>query len=493
MSTVIQVIFFLDRCFQLSLLVKTTVILVLGLIAVVLARRSQASVRHFILVATFAGLALLPLVLLAAPGIPLRAVLPAASVPGANMALSNSASRASDGNARADYSINYPAGKTELLLRTIDLTWIIGATLFLMPLAISAWRVRRLRGGGIPWLEQPCPVRTMAAEFEIDARIELLLHEDVVAPLTCGIRRPAIFLPLNIGEWRDADVRCSFVHELEHIRRRDWIIQAIARTICAVYWFHPLVWVAWRRLCLEAERACDDAAIQSAVAAERKEYAAQLVSLARRMSEAPAGAVLGLANRSDLSRRVSALLDDTQRRGRAGLAVLVPIYLCAALLVFAMAPMRVIAQSPGPHELRTDELPLYPGAKAKPEPRVEGPHRGSLNLAQLEVGEASAGRYQVASSPSEVLAFYRKSLKRFGTVTECTGGRNRTESVRIDPESLQNSTVCNPKEFGEGETELKASAGGELWIVTIRPGEIGTEFVLVHIRDAKPSRDPGAN
>lgn len=83
MFSLIQLILVLGRCFELSLLVKTTVLLVLGLIAVVLARRSRASVRHFILVATFAGLALLPLVLLAAPGIPLRVVLPAASAPGA--------------------------------------------------------------------------------------------------------------------------------------------------------------------------------------------------------------------------------------------------------------------------------------------------------------------------------------------------------------------------------------------------------------------------
>lgn len=375
----------------------------------------------------------------------------------------------------------------------IDFTWIIGSTLFLIPVAISTWRMRRLRRSGIPWLEQRGPVRAMGAEFEIDARIELLLHGDVVAPLTCGFRRPAIFFPLNVGEWRDADVRCSFVHELEHIRRRDWIIQAIARMICAVYWFHPLVWMAWRRLCLEAERACDDAAIQSSVAAEREEYAAQLVSLARRMSAAPAEAFLGLANRSDLSRRVLALLDATQRRGPAGLAVVAPICLCAAVLVFAMAPMRVIGQSSVPDELRTGELPLYPGASAKPEQRVEGPHRGSLNLDHMEVGEASAGAYLAASGPSEVLAFYRKSLKRFGIVTECTGGRNKTESVRIDPESLQNPTACNPMEFGEGETELKASARGELWYVTIQPRETGSEFTLVHIRDAKPSRDPGAN
>jgi beta-lactamase regulating signal transducer with metallopeptidase domain len=492
MSTVIQGISFLGRCFELSLLAKTTVLLLLGLIAVVLARRSRASVRHLILVATFAALTLLPLVLISAPGIPFRVVLQAASAPSMNTTPATSALRSGDGGALAVHSMADLVGTTRLPLRMIDFIWIMGSTLFLTPVVIGAWRVRRLRRNGIPWLEQRGPVRAVAAECGIDARIELLLHENVAAPVTYGIRRPTIVLPLDIGEWRDADLRRSLVHELEHIRRHDWIIQAIARVMCAVYWFHPLVWIACRRLCLEAERACDDAAIQSTAGAEREEYAAQLVSLARRMLAARAEAVLGLANRSDLSRRVSALLDDTQRRGRAGLAVVVAICLCAGVLVFAVAPIQVIAQSSVPHESRTPELPLYPGAKAKPEQRVEGPHRGSLNLDHVEVGEASAGKYQAASGAYEVLTFYRKSLKRFGMVTECTGGRNRAESVHIDPESLQDPTACSPMEFGEGETELKAGVRGEFWIVTIQPREIGSEFTLVHIRDAKP-RGPRVN
>jgi beta-lactamase regulating signal transducer with metallopeptidase domain len=55
----------------------------------------------------------------------------------------------------------------------------------------------------------------------------------------------------------------------------------MARVVCALYWFHPLVWIAWRRFCLESERACDDAVVRSV---ERIAYAEQLVALARRLS-----------------------------------------------------------------------------------------------------------------------------------------------------------------------------------------------------------------
>lgn len=100
--------------------------------------------------------------------------------------------------------------------------------------------------------------------------------------------------------------------------------------------------MAWRRLLLEAERACDDAVVQSA---EHTEYAVQLVMLSRQLSSLRTQSILGMANRSDLSRRVSALLDDNQRRGRTGLLTTVSVMLIAIVAVVSIGPLRAVAQS----------------------------------------------------------------------------------------------------------------------------------------------------
>lgn len=91
-----------------------------------------------------------------------------------------------------------------------------------------------------------------------------------------------IVLPAVAVDWSDEDFTRALVHELEHVRRMDGVIQFAARFTSAWYWFHPLVWVAWRRLCLEAKRACDDAVVQRA---DRADYAEQLVLMAQRMSK----------------------------------------------------------------------------------------------------------------------------------------------------------------------------------------------------------------
>lgn len=174
--------------------------------------------------------------------------------------------------------------------------------------------------------------------------VEILLHEDIHAPLTCGSLTPAIVVPADARHWPEADLRRALVHELEHVRRGDWATQVAARAVCALYWFHPLVWLAWRRLGLEAERACDDAVLRRA---EGTDYAEQLVTLARRMSTCEVPLMLCMAKRSHLSTRVSAILDATQRRNGTGWLAQAVAMLVTVAAVIAIAPVRAVAQSPG--------------------------------------------------------------------------------------------------------------------------------------------------
>jgi hypothetical protein len=101
-----------------------------------------------------------------------------------------------------------------------------------------------------------------------------------------------------------------------------------------------MVWMAWRRLCLEAERSCDDAVV---ISEERTDYAEQLVTLAQRMSATPVQPLLGMANRSDLSTRVTAVLDDRLHRGRAGFTLAAGTIAAAAVMLLTVAPVRAVA------------------------------------------------------------------------------------------------------------------------------------------------------
>jgi beta-lactamase regulating signal transducer with metallopeptidase domain/ankyrin repeat protein len=355
--TIPEAILALSRSPELSILLKATVLLALALVVVRMAARARASVRHLVLASTFAALAALPLVIAAVPGVQVDIALPpsqpARTVAAAPVATVIHPSTAAPVAAPGWVS---PSWTTIMLV-----LWAGGALLQLGFLGWQLLRLRRIQRAGVPWLEGRDLARLLAAECGIRGPVDVLLHEDIPAPVTCGALRPVILLPFDVPGWSDDDLRRALIHELEHVRRGDWAMQRVARVTVACYWFHPLVWVAWRRLCLEAERAADDAVLRTAPSAE---YAGQLVGLARSMGNRAAHPVPGMANRSDLSARVSAMLDSNQRRGRAGFLAAAGAAAAAALVLAAIGPLTAVAQSSRPRVAAALDKALYEAAAA---------------------------------------------------------------------------------------------------------------------------------
>ena len=76
--------------------------------------------------------------------------------------------------------------------------------------------------------------------------------------MTYGTRRPTLVLPASADAWTDDRRRAVLLHELAHVARRDCFVQRLTSLACALYWPHPGVWWAARRLRTERELACDD-------------------------------------------------------------------------------------------------------------------------------------------------------------------------------------------------------------------------------------------
>lgn len=303
------------------ILIQSAVILGMALVLAAISRRARASIRHLILAAAFIAVLLLPVV----SRISIR---PAIRIP-----VHLSMAHAAPTIPQAPHSSAAPAPPSSpgipwgTVLRG---AWLSGIAVFIAWLVVDLLRLYRLRRDGLP-----CPELSSGA-------IEVLLHENVSAPLTFGLLRPSIILPMSARQWSQADVRHALVHEMEHIKRRDWPLLLLVQAACALYWFNPIVWMARRRICLEAELACDDAVLRDH---EAPGYARQLVALADEMSNARAELALGMAKRSDLSIRIFALLDSNRRRGRAGMRARLLAVAATTLLLFSLAPVRAVAQS----------------------------------------------------------------------------------------------------------------------------------------------------
>ena len=88
-----------------------------------------------------------------------------------------------------------------------------------------------------------------------------LTNTGCASPLTVGWLHPVVILPQGWEEWSRSKLDAVLVHEQEHARRRDPLVQWVALLNRALFWFHPLAWWLERRLAALAEQVCDDAVL----------------------------------------------------------------------------------------------------------------------------------------------------------------------------------------------------------------------------------------
>ena len=108
------------------------------------------------------------------------------------------------------------------------------------------------------------------------------LCDAVRSPFILGIVRPKIYLPSGITR---EQMLCILAHEQAHVERLDHCLKPFGWLLLSVYWFHPLVWIAYMLFCRDLELACDEKVVGGMDLDGRKAYSHALLacSLQRKM------------------------------------------------------------------------------------------------------------------------------------------------------------------------------------------------------------------
>jgi beta-lactamase regulating signal transducer with metallopeptidase domain len=150
---------------------------------------------------------------------------------------------------------------------------------------------------------------------------ELRETSELTTAALIGFRRPVLLVPRQAREWSDEELFGVLCHELEHVRRNDWLMLMIERIVTAIFWINPLVHMLGRFASGARERAADDAAMLAGAGASA--YASRLISVARDLKRAPRLAVsVAFADGGRVDQRVRALFEPRDRRGTAPMAML---------------------------------------------------------------------------------------------------------------------------------------------------------------------------
>jgi beta-lactamase regulating signal transducer with metallopeptidase domain len=148
------------------------------------------------------------------------------------------------------------AGATAIALAS---AWLLGTVAMLVRLALRL-RIERRHFTMPPALGRARP------GFSFVARgVPVSFDSNAHTPAVNGVIRPRISLPHDISHLLTAqELDAVLLHELTHARRRDNLIRLVQELVLCVLWFHPLVWLAGRRLSVYRELSCDESVIERA-------------------------------------------------------------------------------------------------------------------------------------------------------------------------------------------------------------------------------------
>ena len=116
----------------------------------------------------------------------------------------------------------------------------------------------------------------VAASIPLEGNVYLC--DNIKSPFILGVFRPRIYLTSGMDE---AARDCVLRHERAHLRRWDHVWKPLGFALLAVYWYDPLVWVAYILFCRDMELACDERVIRDMAAEERAAYSQALLDCSR--------------------------------------------------------------------------------------------------------------------------------------------------------------------------------------------------------------------
>jgi TonB family protein len=194
--------------------------------------------------------------------------------------------------------------------------------------------------------------------LHLRSEVGLLISPLKTEPAVWRAWRPLVVLPESIaGQLDDDELEAIMLHELVHIQRRDNLIGNLQLALCALLWFHPLVWFISRRLFNEREQATDERVMEVFRAPEA--YASSILKVVRFCFGWRVAGVIGTASGSNLRRRIKNIMasGNTKRGASRASRVVAGTLLGVALLILVGAGIysrpRTVAAAKETEEIRT--------------------------------------------------------------------------------------------------------------------------------------------
>lgn len=197
----------------------------------------------------------------------------------------------------------------------LSLLWLCGCIVLISITLWQAMRFNRIQQSATPASQQQYALlEHYKNTLRLTQKIPLLYSAQVSSPLTLGLFKPTIILPVDIEQQlSESQLRHVLLHELAHIQRRDILWNWLAFWVTLLHWFNPATWFAYKRMKGDMEMACDAHVLAHLANKDRTDYGLTLISVSQLPTE-PHGFSRSLSileNHRDLQHRLIMIKDCT--------------------------------------------------------------------------------------------------------------------------------------------------------------------------------------
>ncbi len=284
-----------------------------------------------------------------------------------------------------------PAKFDERLLRPVAIGWLIGVVILALRVLGGFLSLHGLRRSG----HIPLPPELQTLFLELVRRMSLRkppqirISSRVAVPTVIGALRGMILIPASVASGMSPRMlETILAHELAHVARYDFLVNALQSMIEVALFYHPAVWWVSQRIREERENCCDDLVI--ATLSDRKTYARALTTLA----ELRGHSLAVRADGGELLVRIRRILGEKSMK-----SIVSPLpvaILLGALILVPTLQGYAATQDPKPVPAKKDLATPKPQAQKKSKPS-----KAVQPSSQVHPIEKAAKTTDVAPMPAE--------------------------------------------------------------------------------------------
>ncbi|QDH79263.1 M48 family metalloprotease [Echinicola soli] len=220
--------------------------------------------------------------------------------------------------------------------------WLLGALFYIFKLSGGLLDLRSLNKKHRQSVPDPLikKVNGMIAAMGFYRGVKVLKSELIHVPVTYGFLKPVILIPAGLLFCTPPrQLEAIIAHELAHIKRYDYLVNILQRTMEVFFFFHPCFWWINEMIDTDREHACDDLVLS--LGYSPGELARGLAEVAEQAQTAtPEMALAATGNQHSFLNRIKRILGKEQNKEK--ISPLITLTMLISLMVSASLVMGAI-------------------------------------------------------------------------------------------------------------------------------------------------------